>query len=168
MRVELADLYARQNNAPAAMVQAEAALAKAPANADANRILGMAYAEFADRNLPLRPGDDPATYLAKAIERLEKARTDIPDIGLDVVLGQLYLQSGAFDKAVPLLRRVVDSQPASIDAVVLLSTAAESAGRPDEAVSVLETFLRDESRLVSRPDPHRRDSRSAGAVGCGG
>jgi tetratricopeptide (TPR) repeat protein len=142
LRVELADLYARQNNAPAAVAEAEAALAKAPANADANRILGMAYAEFADRNLPLRPGDDPSTYLAKAIDRLEKARTDIPDLGLDVVLGQLYLQSGAFDKAVPLLRRVVDSQPGSIDAVVLLSTAAESAGRPDEAVTVLESFLR--------------------------
>ena len=143
LRVELAGFYARQNDAPAAVAQADAALARAPDNLDAHRILGMAYAEFAERNLPLRPGDDPSTYTAKAIVAFEKARGDGYDLGVDVVLGQLYLQTGAFAKAVPLLARVVESQPDSVDAVVLLSTAQESAGLADEAVATLETLLRE-------------------------
>jgi tetratricopeptide (TPR) repeat protein len=143
LRAELAGLHARQNNAPEAAAQAEAALARDPDNLDANRILGMAYAEFADRNLPLRPGDDPSKYTAKAIAAFEKARGDGSDLGVDVVLGQLYLQTGAFAKAVPLLARVVDKQPDSVDAVVLLSTAQESAGLPDEAVATLEALLRE-------------------------
>jgi tetratricopeptide (TPR) repeat protein len=142
LHVELADLYARQNKPLDAVTEAEAALALEPSSVDANRILGMIYAEYADRNLAIRPGDNPSKYLPLAIAALEKARGDVPDIGVDIVLGQLYLQTGAFAKAIPPLRRVVDSQPDSIDAVVLLSTAAESAGQPDEAVRVLEAFLR--------------------------
>jgi len=143
LRAELAGLYARQNKAVEAVAQADAALARDPGNREAHRVLGMAYTEFAERNLPLRAGDDPSTYPARAIAALEKATTDGADIGLDLVLGQLYLQTGAFAKAVPVLKRVVDGQPGSIDAAVLLSTAQESAGQPDDAVATLEALLRE-------------------------
>ena len=79
-----------------------------PSNREANRILGTVYAALAEHRLPLRQGDDPATYTARAIAALEKARGDGFDIGLDLVLGRLYLQTRAFDKAVPLLTRVVE------------------------------------------------------------
>ena len=143
LHAELAGLYARQNKPVEAVAEADAALKLDPDNADAQRVLGMAYAEFADRNLPLRPGDDPGKYRAMAIAAFEKARADGSDLGLDFVLGQLYLQSGAFVQAIPLLQRVVDSQPGAIEPTVLLSTAQESAGRPDDAVATLEALLRE-------------------------
>jgi tetratricopeptide (TPR) repeat protein len=143
LRAELAGLYARQNNAAEAVAQADAALALDPDNIDAHRVLGMAYAEYAERNKPLRPRDDPARYQALAIAAFEKARGDGSDLGLDFLLGQLYLQSGAFAQAVPLLRRIVDNQPGAIEPAVLLSTAQESAGQPDEAVATLEALLRE-------------------------
>jgi tetratricopeptide (TPR) repeat protein len=144
LRAELAGMLARQNNAPESVVQAEAALERDPSNAEAHRLLGMAYAEFADRKLPLKLGDDPSTYNARAIASLEKARAGGPDIGLEVVLGQLYLQTGQFSKSVPLLTRVVESQPDSVDAAVLLSTAQESAGEIEAAVATLEALLREQ------------------------
>ena len=141
LRAELAGLYARQDNAVDAVANAEAALARDASNQEANRILGTVYAEFGQRRLPVRPGDDPATYPARAIAALEKARGEGFDIGLDFMLGRLYLQTGAFDKAVPLLNRVVESQPALLDAAILLSTAQEGAGEPAEAVATLERVL---------------------------
>lgn len=143
IRAELAGLYARQNNAHEAVKQADAALTLDAKNSDALRVLGMAYAEYAERNLPLRPGDKPATYPQQAIAAFERARADGSDIGLDFVLGQLYLKAGEFAKAVPLLQRVADTQPGAIEPAVLLSTAQESAGQPDAAVATLEALLRE-------------------------
>ena len=57
------------------------------------------------------------------------------------MLGRLYVQTGAFGKAVPLLQGVVESQPALVDAAILLSTAQEGAGQPDGAVATLEKVL---------------------------
>jgi tetratricopeptide (TPR) repeat protein len=141
LRAELAGLYARQDNALDAVAQAEAALARDPANQEANRILGTVYAAYAERRLPMRPGEDPAAYPARAIAALEKARGEGFDIGLDLVLGRLYVQSGSFDKAVPLLQRVVENQPSLVDAAILLSTAQEGAEQPAEAIATLEKVL---------------------------
>ncbi len=141
LRAELAGLYARQDNAVDAVANAEAALARDPSNQEANRILGTVYAEFGQRRLPVRAGEDPATYPARAIAALEKARGDGFDIGLDFLLGRLYLQTGAFGKAVPLLEGVVESQPALVDAAILLSTAQEGAGQPAGAIATLEKVL---------------------------
>src|ERR1700752_122202 len=120
LRAELAGLYARQANATDAIGNAEGALARDPTNQEANRILGTVYAAYAERRLPLRQGDDPATYPARAIAALEKARGEGFDVGLDLVLGRLYVQTKAFDKAVPLLARVVEGQPSLVDAAILL------------------------------------------------
>jgi tetratricopeptide (TPR) repeat protein len=141
LRAELAGLYARQDKALEAVANAEAALVRDASNQEANRILGTIYAAFAERQLPMRQGEDPATYPALAIAALEKARGEGFDIGLDLVLGRLYVQTRAFAKAVPLLTRVVENQPSLVDAAILLSAAQEGAGQPAHAVATLERVL---------------------------
>lgn len=137
----LGALYAREGKAVEALTQAEAALARDPANLEANQIVGGVYAEYSERKTPLRPGDDVSTYQARAIAAFEKAIGDGSDLSLDYFLARLYLQTGAFAKAVPLLKRVVDSNPGLVEAAVLLSTAQESAGMPDAAVDTLDALL---------------------------
>ena len=141
LHAELAGLYARDDKAVEALTQAEAALAIDPANLDANQIIGTVYAEYGERKTPLRPGENPSTYHARAIAAFEKAMGDGSDIGVNYLLARLYLQTGAFARAVPLLKRVVDARPGLAEAAVLLSTAQESAGMPDAAVETLETLL---------------------------
>ena len=89
----------------------------------------------------MRKGDDPATYPARAIAALERARGEGTDLGLDLVLGRLYVQTKSFAKAVPLLSRVVESQPSLVDAAILLSTAQEGAGQPEQAIDTLQKVL---------------------------
>ena len=141
LRADLAGLYARQDNAAEAIANAEAAIARDAANPEANRILGTVYAAYGERRMPMRPGEDPSTYAARAIAALEKARGDGSDIGLNFLLGRLYLQSNEFAKAVPLLSRVVDEQPTMIEAAILLSNAQEGAGQTEQAVATLEKAL---------------------------
>ncbi|HET7220987.1 MAG TPA: tetratricopeptide repeat protein, partial [Vicinamibacterales bacterium] len=121
LHAELAALYARQDKAVEAVAEAEAALARDAGNGEANRIIGTVYAEYAERNTPLKAGDDVSTYLKRAIAAFEKALEDGSDISVDYMLGRLYLQTGAFTKSIPLLKRVADSQPGLVEAAVLLS-----------------------------------------------
>ena len=141
LRAELAGFYARQDNAVEAVAHAEAAIARDASNQEANRILGTVYAAFAERRLPVRKGDDPATYPDRAIAALERARGEGTDPGLDLVLGRLYVQTKNFAKAVPVLSRVVESQPSLVDAAILLSTAQEGAGEPEQAIATLQKAL---------------------------
>lgn len=142
LRAELAGLYARQDKALEALQMAEAALQKNPDNIEANRILGSIYAAFAGQRQSLRPGDNPAEYASRAISALEKARQpNTFDIGLELTLGRLYVQTGAFEKAIPLLQRVVSDQPGYSDGFVLLAAAQEGAGRPEDAIKTLEEAL---------------------------
>jgi len=142
LRAELAGLYARQDKAVEALAMAEAAVEKDAANREANRILGSIYAAFAGQRQPVRAGDNPAEYAGRAIAALERARRpDAFDIGLELTLGRLYVQSGAYEKAVPLLERVVAGQPGYVDGAILLAAAQEGAGRPQEAITTLESAL---------------------------
>jgi tetratricopeptide (TPR) repeat protein len=143
LHAELAGLYARQDNGVDALREAEAALARDAGNGEANRIIGTVYAEYAERNTPLKGGDDVSTYPARAIAAFEQALEDGSDISVDYMLGRLYLQTGAFTKSIPLLKRVVESQPALVEASILLSTAQEGAGQADAAVETLEVLLRE-------------------------
>jgi len=138
---ELAALYAREDKPVEALTHAEAALKLDPDSLEANQVLGGVYAEYSERKLPLRPGDDPSTYASRAIAAFEKALGDGSDLTLNYLLARLYLQAGAFAKAVPLLKKVVENQPGMVEASVLLSTAQESAGMPNDAVSTLEALL---------------------------
>lgn len=142
VRAELAGVFARQDRAADAIDMAEAALKQDPANREANRIIGSVYAALAEQHQSLKPGDDPALYVPRAIGALERARQDGgAEIGLDLTLGRLYLQTKAFDKAIPLLRRVTLQQPGYTEAAILLATAEEGTGRTADALGTLRTAL---------------------------
>lgn len=149
LKSELAGLYARQQKTLEAIELAEAALALDPDNREANRIAGSIYAAVAEQRRALRPGDNPQDYAARAIAALERARQTGPqDPGLDLTIGRLYVQTAAYDKALPLLRRVVAEQPGYPEASLLLATAQEGAGRTDDAIATLEQLIGQSPRVV--------------------
>ena len=146
LRAELAGLYARTDKGQEAIETAQAAIALDPNNREANKILGTIYAALSEQRQAIAPGDNPADYPARAIAALEKARRDDTfDINLDLMLGRLYAQTGAFEKALPLLRHVVDDQPRYQEGALLLAAAQESAGKPDDAI---ETLARDAAASI--------------------
>jgi tetratricopeptide (TPR) repeat protein len=171
IRAELAGLYARQDRALEALEAAEAALQRDAANREANRILGSIYAAFVDQKQPIRRGDDPTQYAARAIASLEKARgSGATDPSLELMLGRLYLQTSAFDKAITPLRRVFEEQPAYSEAALLLSNAFHGAGRIDDATRTLQEalaenprFYRGHLRLAELYDEQRRWKDAAAA-----
>lgn len=142
VRAELAGVYARQDRAVEAVDMAETALKQDPSNREANRIIGSIYAALVEQRQSLRPGEDPALYVPRAIAALERARQDGgAETSLELTLGRLYLQTKAFDRAIPLLRRVALQQPAYTEASILLATALEGAGRTGEARDALRAAL---------------------------
>jgi tetratricopeptide (TPR) repeat protein len=142
LKAELAALYARQDRALEAIETAEAALKLDADNTEANRILGSVYAALSEQRTPLRPGDDVAKYPAQAIASLERAARDgVGDLGLNLLLGRLYVQTKAYDKAIPPLRRVIDDQPAYSEAAWLLATALEHTDQSEAAIEVLRGAL---------------------------
>ena len=156
LRAELAGLFARNDRATEALDAAEAGLARDPSNREANKIVGTIYAALADQGQPLRSGDNVAEYPARAIAALEKARRGgTGDLNIDLLLGRLYSQTRAFDKALPLLRHVVEEQPGYQDGVLLLATAQESAGAASDAIETLE------QALVANPKFYRGQLRLA-------
>ena len=142
LKAELAALYARQDRALEAVETAEAALSLDAANREANRILGSVYAALVEQRTPLRPGEDVSQYPARAIAALETASREGPlDLGLNLLLGRLYLRTGAHEKAIPALRRIVDEQPGYFEAAWLLAAALENTGRDEAALDVLTSAL---------------------------
>jgi tetratricopeptide (TPR) repeat protein len=142
LRAELAGVYARQDRALDSVEAAEAALQLDPANREANRVLGTIYAALSEQRNRLRPGDNSSQYPSRAIAGLEKARREgVPDVGIELLLGRLYIQTRAYAKAVPALRRVVDEQPGYADAALLLAVAQEAMGEPDAGIVTLEQAL---------------------------
>lgn len=143
LKAELAALYARQDRALDAVEMAEKALAQDARNLEANRILGSVYAALLEQKTPLRPGDDISKYPSIAIAALEKASPDggIGDLGLNMLLGRLYVQTRAFEKAIPPLRRIIDEQPGYREAAWLLATALEQTDQSETAIDVLRTAL---------------------------
>ena len=147
LRAELAGLYARQDRAVEAIDTAEEALTRDPDNREANRILGSIYAALAEQRLKLRPGDDPALYVPRAIAALERARAQGPDTPVDLTLGRLYLQTKSYDKAIALLRRVQLEQPGSSELAMMIATAEEGAGRTADAAETLREAVADNPKF---------------------
>ena len=147
LRAELAGLYARQDRAVEAIDTAEEALRRDPDNREANRILGSIYAALAEQRLKLRPGDDPALYVPRAIAALERARAQGPDTPVDLTLGRLYLQTKSYDKAIALLRRVQLEQPGSSELAMMIATAEEGAGRTADAAETLREAVADNPKF---------------------
>lgn len=145
---ELAGFYARHDRAVEAVDTAEQALKIDPKNREANRLVGSIYSAFAQRRRPLRPDEDYRLYVPRAIAALERAREDGPsDASLDLSLARLYLETNAYDKAIPLLRRVLLAQGNYPEVALLLASAQEGAGRTAEAVETLEQSLQDNPKF---------------------
>ena len=101
LRAELAGLYARNDRATEALETAQAALEKNPDNQEANRILGTIYAALSDQRQPLQPGRQPRGLPGSAPSPRSRrpAAEGLFDINIDLMLGRLYAQTGAYDKA---------------------------------------------------------------------
>lgn len=148
VRAELAALYARQNRVPDAITAAEEAVARDPENRAANRILGSIFAALSEQGRPVRPGDDPSQYAARAIAALEKARREgRSDPGLDATIGRLYLRAGQHEKAIASLEPLVAEQPEYAEGAMMLAAAQEGAGKVAEAIATLESTIEHNPRL---------------------
>jgi tetratricopeptide (TPR) repeat protein len=168
---ELAGLYMRQNRLSEAMGAAEQALKIAPGNTEAHRVLGTIYAAMAESDT--RPGaalQQAGENATKAIGHLEEALRGLvgePDPNLLANLARLYVRTEAFDKAIPLLRNLVDRERGWQDGVGLLADAYAGAGKNDEAIAWLEEAAPDDPRLYATLgefyDRERRWQDAAGA-----
>ncbi|HEX3704571.1 MAG TPA: tetratricopeptide repeat protein [Vicinamibacterales bacterium] len=151
---ELAGLYLRQNKASEAMTLAEQALKIAPANREANRVLGVIYAAMADggrEGAPHAASDKNDANVTKAIQHLEAA-IDHPDGEADpnvrATLARLYLATGAYAKAIPLLTVLVNQEAQWQDGPTLLAEAYVGAGRIPDGVAWLEERVGSDPRLL--------------------
>ncbi len=138
---ELASLHARENRFAEATATAESALKLDARNVSANRLLGFIHAVLARADEDVAPFDaGSGADAAKAAAYFEAARQglEIPDPAVEMLLGRIYLRSGAYDKAAALFGRLVVDQPGQPEPVNLLVQAYLKAGRTDEATRLLE------------------------------
>ena len=172
---ELSALYARDNRPVEAIRMAEQALKIEATNLEAHRVLGMIYAAQANAGQQFEDGGPPldTTRARLAASHLEQARSPFAvSPGLELTLGRLYLQMRDYDKAAGVLAEFVDREPGVEEAVLLLSTAHEAAGRPADARAVLEEavafdpgFLRGVVALAQLLDRNEEWATAAEAYG---
>jgi tetratricopeptide (TPR) repeat protein len=151
---ELASLLLRQSRSQEAKAAAEQSLAIDPRNSEANRVLGTIYAAMADASRESATGRNTEAIndnIAKAIRYLEAA-VDRPigqvNSNTLATLARLYVGSGAFDKAIPLLTDLVSREPDWQEGTALLVNAYVGAGRDADAISWLEPQAQEEPRLL--------------------
>jgi tetratricopeptide (TPR) repeat protein len=151
---ELAALYLRENKIQEAMTSAEQALKIAPANREANRVIGVIYAALSEsgRGRGRAAGGSAANdeNLAKAIKHLELAITGVigeVDPNVRATLARAYVLNGQYDKAIPLLANLVEEQPAWADGPSLLAEAYAAAGRNADAIDWLKEHAAEDPRL---------------------
>ncbi|MDP1570682.1 MAG: tetratricopeptide repeat protein [Vicinamibacterales bacterium] len=137
---EIAAHHARQNRAAEAVTAAEAALVIDPANGEANRVLGLVYAAYAEGVVPPPPGTREADWLPRAIARL-KAIEGTPamatELGLQLTLGRLYVRAGQADEAVAVLDAVASQAPYLTEPFLLLAEAHTARNRITEATEAM-------------------------------
>lgn len=164
---ELAGLYLRQNRPQEAITAAERALKVAPANPEANRVLGMVYATLVDesrggqRRAGVRIADDGS--IKKAIDHLELAIANPigdADPNVRATLARLYIRTATYDKAIAVLADLVNEQPDWPDGPMLLAESYAGAGRTREAIEWLQERASSDPRLLpTLADFYERDRR---------
>jgi tetratricopeptide (TPR) repeat protein len=155
---ELAALYLRENKVQEAMTTAEQALKIAPANREANRVLGVIYAALSESGRGGRSRGPVAggsatndENLAKAIKHLELAMAGVVgevDPNVRATLARAYVLGGQYDKAIPILSGLVEEQPNWSDGPVLLAEAYAAAGRNSDAIAWLKEHAEEDPRLL--------------------
>lgn len=176
IRAELAGLYARQDRAREALEWANAALAIDGTNREANRIIGLVYAAFADQPAAAQAlglAGGPEELARRTIGHLQRADAlQLVDPALHHALGRMYLRTRDYAKAAEALRRLQDEQPGVSDASLLLADALVGEGRPGEARRTLEQalaeqpgFARARVRLAELYEQAGRWAEAAGQYG---
>jgi tetratricopeptide (TPR) repeat protein len=170
---ELAALYLRQSKVQDAMAVAEQALKVAPANREANRVLGIVYAALSEsgRGSGSRSaGGDKASAdnLAKAIQHLEAA-LERPiaqgDPNVRATLARVYVSAQQYEKAIPILTDLVSQEQGWQDGPAMLAEAYAGAGKNGEAIAWLEPHAADDPRLLpTLADFYERERRWSDAV----
>jgi tetratricopeptide (TPR) repeat protein len=169
---ELAALYLRLNKVQEAMATAEQALKIAPANREANRVLGTidaALSESAsDSGRGSRASGSPDENLAKAIQHFELAMAGAAaetDPNVRATLSRLYVRSGAYAKAIPLLVDLVNQEPGWQDGPMMLAEAYAGAGRVPDGIALLEERAAEDPRLLpALADFYERERRWSDAA----
>ena len=142
----LADLYLRHDKNEDAQKYAELALKVSATNRDAHRVLGILYAmrseiEGAPRGATARDAEARRRDAATAIEHLEQALDKAvgeTDPNMRATLSRLYLQTGTYDKAIPLLADLVLQEPGWPEGPMLLASAYQGANKLNEGIAWLE------------------------------
>lgn len=166
---DLADMYMRQNRAADAIAAAEQALKIAPDNHDAHRVLGTIYATLATSSRERTTRQVQQENTARAIEHLEAAvagPVGRADANLRAMLARLYVSSGSYEKAIPVLTDLVKQEPGWEDGPLLLVEAYSAAGRTADAVLWLEGAVSGQPQLYSTlGDFYGRERRWQDAAG---
>jgi len=136
LRVELAELYWRIGRIADAVQDAEAVLKINPDQADAHRLLANIYW----RNLgDPQPDKVAKDSLRKAIEHFEAlSRLNPADNDNYLVLGRLYRLSNQSSKAEEVLRKVLNADPDSRNALASLAQLYFDHGDYDQAIELLK------------------------------
>ena len=170
---QLAALYLKQSKVQEAMAAADTAIKIAPANREANRVLGTIYAAMSesgqDQNGRARGGaDQSAANLTKAIRYFETALDGAvaeSDPNVRATLARLYVANGTFAKAIPLLTDLVNQEPGWQDGPLMLVEAYAGAGRSKDAITWLEERTDGDPRLLpALADFYERERRWSDAA----
>jgi tetratricopeptide (TPR) repeat protein len=142
---ELAEIYARQGRAKEAIELADAALKIDAANWNAHRLLGMIYADMAERGEA--GGAAAATAWQHAVDHLEQALGDAESdmtAGVRLTLGRMHLQHQDYDKAIGTLKPLLADDGWRRQAVALLAETYTAAGKPADAIALLKEAVEEE------------------------
>ena len=137
---EMAGAFARQEQYPSAIRQADQALSIDPSNEEAHQVLAQIYAEWSEGGGVPPAGETPEGARLKAIDHLtaiQKSPLMAVDPSLQMTLGRLQLRAGRTADAVPILERVAAQAPWAAEPLVLLYEAYATSGKLDQAEQAL-------------------------------
>jgi tetratricopeptide (TPR) repeat protein len=149
---EIAAHHARRNRAADAVAAAETAVALDPDNTEANRVLGLVYAAYAEGVVPPPPGTRADDWLPRAIGRLSRIEGTpamATELGLQLTLGRLHVRAGDADAAVTVLDRIASQAPYLTEPFLLLTEAHTARGRLDEATQAMTGAARANPRYYA-------------------
>jgi tetratricopeptide (TPR) repeat protein len=152
---ELAELYVRADRPDEAKDAATQALSIDPDNASAHQTLGFLYAglvDRADRAAGGRSATGQDENVVQAVDHLEQAvehAAGESDASVRATLARLYVRTKDYDKAIPLLTRLVSQERGWRTGSDLLLQAYLGAGRVDDATAWLEGHAPDDPSLYA-------------------
>ena len=170
---QLAGLYLKESKVQEAMTTAEIALKIAPANREANRVLGMVYTALSESGQEATPrarnadkaAEDNVRKAVKCFELALDGALAESEPNVRATLARLYLRTSAFEKAIPLLTDLVNQEAGWQDGPLMLVEAYTGAGRSADAIAWLEERTPGDPRLLpALADFYERELRWSDAV----